>query len=237
LEPEFLIGGILFLAAFTQGVSGFGAALVSMALLPGLIGIRQSIALVALIAFVVDLFMLLRYRSSMQLPQVLPLILTSIIGVPTGIFLLRHTGEGFALAMLGVILIGYAFYALSGFRLPRLEGKAWAFGTGFIGGVLGGAYNTPGPPMIMYADCRRWPPDVFKGNLQAFFVQNSVIVLIGHWLGGNLNPATAARFLSGLPWLAGGLVAGLAMDRWISPDLFRKVVLVLLMIMGLRLIF
>jgi uncharacterized membrane protein YfcA len=181
--------------------------------------------------------MLLRYRSSMRVAQVLPLILMSIVGVPTGIFLLRHTGEASALAALGVVLIAYALYALSGFRLPRVEGKAWALGTGFIGGVLGGAYNTPGPPMIMYADCRRWPPDVFKGNLQAFFVQNSVIVLIGHWLSGNLTAATSAHFLSGLPWLAGGLVAGLAMDRWISPEIFRKVVLVLLVIMGLRLVF
>jgi len=185
----------------------------------------------------VDLFMLVRYRSSMRIAQVLPLILMSIVGVPTGIFLLRHTGEGDALSALGVVLIGYALYALSGFRLPGIEGKAWALGTGFIGGVLGGAYNTPGPPMIMYADCRRWPPDVFKGNLQAFFVQNSVIVLIGHGLSGNLNAATFAHFLSGLPWLAGGLLAGLAMDRWISPEIFRKVVLVLLVIMGLRLVF
>ena len=232
-----LVGGVIFLSAFTQGLSGFGVALVSMALLPNLIGIRASIALVALVAFVVDLGILLRYWHSLQFKKILPLILASLIGVPIGIFLLRRADEGLALAILGVTLAGYALYALSGLRLPELKGRAWAYGAGFIGGVLGGAYNTSGPPVVMYASCKKWEPDVFKGNLQSFFLQNSIIVLIGHWLGGNLTHDIWSLFWRGFPWLLSGMLAGLAMDRWINPEVFRKIVLVLLVVMGLRLIF
>ncbi|MBT3337030.1 MAG: sulfite exporter TauE/SafE family protein [Anaerolineae bacterium] len=238
MENSFLlIGGILFLSAFTQGLSGFGVALVSMALLPGLIGIRESIALVALVAFVVDLGVLLRYWRSLQFEKVLPLILASFVGVPVGIFLLRRADEGLALAILGILLAGYALYALSGLRLPELKGRAWAYATGFLGGLLGGAYNTPGPPIIMYASCKKWEPDVFKGNLQTFFIQNSIIVLIGHWFGGSFTPDIWSLFGRGFPYLFAGLLSGLAMDRWINPELFRKIVLVLLVVMGLRLIF
>ncbi len=233
----FLIGGILFLSAFTQGLSGFGVALVSMALLPGVIGIRDSIALVALIALVVDFSLLLRYWRSLQFQKVLPLILASFVGVPFGIFLLRRLDEGLALAILGIILVGYSLYALSGLRLPELKHKAWAYGAGFIGGLLGGAYNTPGPPVIMYASCKEWEPDVFKGNLQSFFVQNSIIVVLGHWISGSFTPDILTLFGRGLPWLAGGVVAGLWMNRWLSPEFFRKLVFVLLIVTGLRLIF
>ena len=237
MNTNLLIGGILFLAAFTQGLSGFGVALVAMALLPPLIGIMESIALVALVAFVVDFGVLLRYWRSLQFKKVLPLILASFIGVPVGIFLLRRADEGLALAILGITLAGYALYALSGLRLPELKGKAWAYGTGFLGGLLGGAYNTPGPPIIMYASCKKWEPDVFKGNLQTFFLQNSIIVLIGHFLSGNLTAEIWTLFWSGFPWLLAGIFTGLAMDRWVNPEVFRKIVLVLLVVMGLRLIF
>jgi len=232
-----LIGAILFLSAFTQGFSGFGVALVSMALLPSIIGIKESIALVALVAFVVDLGVLLRYWRSLQFKKVLPLILASFIGVPVGIFLLRRADEGLALAILGIILVGYALYALSGLRLPELKGNLWAYFTGFVGGLLGGAYNTPGPPIIIYASCKKWEPDIFKGNLQTFFIQNSIIVLIGHWLSGNLTTDIWSLFGRGFPWLIAGLLLGLSMDRWINPEVFRKIVLVLLVVMGLRLIF
>jgi hypothetical protein len=232
-----LIGAIFFLSAFTQGLSGFGVALVAMALLPNIIGIKDAIVLVALVAFVVDFGVLLRYRDSLQFKKVLPLILASFVGVPLGIFLLRRADEGLALAILGITLAGYALYALSGLRLLELKGKAWAYGTGFFGGLLVGAYNTPGPPIIMYASCKKWEPDVFKGNLQTFFIQNSIIVIIGHWASGNFTPDILSIFWRGSPYLLAGLFAGLAMDRWINPEVFRKIVLVLLVVMGLRLIF
>jgi len=232
-----LIGAIFFLSAFTQGLSGFGVALVAMALLPNIIGIKDAIVLVALVAFVVDFGVLLRYRDSLQFKKVLPLILASFVGVPLGIFLLRRADEGLALAILGITLAGYALYALSGLRLLELKGKAWAYGTGFFGGLLGGAYNTPGPPIIMYASCKKWEPDVFKGNLQTFFIQNSIIVIIGHWASGNFTPDILSIVWRGSPYLLAGLFAGLAMDRWINPEVFRKIVLVLLVVMGLRLIF
>ena len=233
----FLIGGILFLSAFTQGLSGFGVALVSMALLPNIIGIKESIALVALVAFIVDFGVLLRYWRSLQFKKVLPIILASFIGVPVGIFLLRRVDEGLALAILGILLVLYSLYALSGLNLPEVKGRTWAYITGFVGGLLGGAYNTPGPPIIIYASCKKWEPDIFKGNLQTFFIQNSIIVLIGHWISGNFTPDIWSFFWRGLPYLLTGLLVGLAMDRWINPEFFRKVVLVLLVVMGLRLIF
>jgi len=233
----FLIGAILFLSAFTQGLSGFGVALVSMALLPGLIGIRSSVVLVALIAFVVDLGVLVRYWRSMQFRKILPVILASLVGVPMGIFVLRRLDEGITLAILGIILAGYALYALSGLCLPELKGRVWAYGAGFIGGLLGGAYNTSGPPIIMYASCKKWSPKVFKGNLQSFFVQNTFIVVVGHWLSGNITDEIWSLFGRGIPWLLAGTLVGISMDRWIKPELFRKVVLVLLVVMGIRLIF
>ncbi len=232
-----LIGGILFLAAFTQGLSGFGVALVAMALLPNIIGIKDAIILVALVGFLVDLGVLLRYWRSLQFKKVLPLILASFIGVPIGIFLLRRADEELALAILGIILVLYALYALSGLKLPELKGRIWAYSAGFLGGLLGGAYNTPGPPIIMYASCKKWEPDEFKGNLQSFFVQNSIVVVLGHHLSGNFTPYVLSLFWQGFPFMLTGLLAGLVMDRWINPEVFRKIVLVLLVIMGLRLIF
>ena len=233
----FLIGGVLFLAAFTQGLSGFGVALVTMALLPKIIGIKDAIVLVALVGFLVDFGVLLRYWQSLQFKKVLPLIVASFFGAPIGIFLLRRADEGLALAILGIILVLYALYALSGLKLPELKGRLWAYSAGFFGGLLGGAYNTPGPPVIMYASCKKWEPGEFKGNLQSFFVQNSIVVVIGHYFSGNFTPSILSLFWQGFPFMLTGLLAGLVMDKWINPEVFRKIVLVLLVIMGLRLIF
>ena len=230
------VGAILFLAAFTQSLTGFGVALVSMALLPSVIDIKAAIVLVALVSFVVDTGVLTRYWRSLRFKDILPLILSSTLGVPLGIWLLRYVDEKIALAALGLVLVLYALYALIGFRLPELKRAFWAYIVGFISGILGGAYNTPGPPAVIYASCRRWEPDVFKSNLQAFFLVNSIVVLVAHATAGNFSADIWQMFKFGLIPIALGLAAGASLDRWINPLLFRKIVLALLIVMGVKML-
>jgi hypothetical protein len=232
-----LVGLVIFVAAFTQSLSGFGLALVSMALLPSLIGIQMATPLVALVAIVIEIILLLRYREALDVRAIWRVVLAALIGTPLGILLLSHVDENLALSILGGVIAGYALYALLGLKLPRLEGSLWAYFAGLVGGLLGGAYNTSGPPVIVYADCRRWPPDVFKSNLQGYFVISSLAIMVTHALSGNITLPVLKAFGWTLPFIGIGLLAGLSLDRWLNPVAFRRVVLVLLVIMGARLVF
>ena len=231
----FFVGGVVFLAAFTQSLSGFGLALVSMALLPSLIGIRVATPLVALVAIAIEIVLLIRYRETLEFRSVWRIVLAALIGTPLGVLFLSRIDERISLTVLGMVITGYALYALIGLNLPRLEHSLWAYLAGALGGLLGGAYNTSGPPVIVYADCRRWSPLVFKSNLQGYFIVSSLAVVVSHWLSGNFNGEVLHLFLWALPFIALGLLTGLSLDRWLNPILFRRVVLVLLVLMGLRL--
>ena len=235
MEP-LLLFVVALLAAFTQSLTGFGSALVSMAVLPGLIGIRTAAPLVALITVTIDGVLLARYRQALNLRAIWRLVAALVLGVPLGILVLRRVEERFVLAILGAVIAGYALYALLSPRLPRLEHPAWAYGFGFIAGVLGGAYNTSGPPVVIFGNCQRWPPSEFKGNLQGFFLVNDLLVIAGHALSQNLTPLVLRDYLIVLPALIVGLFIGGRLDRRLDPALFRKVVLVLLVVMGLRLL-
>jgi uncharacterized protein len=231
-----LVGLVILLAAFTESLSGFGSALVAMALLPPLIGLQMSTPLVALVAVVLEAILLVRYREALDVKAIWRVVLAGLIGTPLGVLFLSRVDEKVALSLLGFVIAAYALYALLGLKLPQLDGPLWAYSAGLVGGLLGGAYNTSGPPVILYADCRRWQPNVFKSNLQGYFIISSLAVLITHYLNGNITPQVWTRFFWALPFTAIGLVAGLSMDRWLNPVIFRKVVLVLLVIMGVRLI-
>jgi uncharacterized membrane protein YfcA len=149
---------------------------------------------------------------------------------------LRHLDAAIVTTALGVILVGYALYALFSPQLPQLSGRGWAYGFGFVAGLLSGAYNTPGPPVIIFGNCRGWPPNEFKGNLQGFFLVNSLVVVAVHIVSGNYIADVWSNFLLALPGLAVGLIAGFLLSKRINADLFRKIVLLLLIILGARLI-
>lgn len=232
-----MVGLAVFLAVFTQSLSGFGVALVAMALLPSLIGIQVATPLVAVVALVLEIVLVVRYHQAMQLRAISRIVLAALIGTPLGVYFLSTVDENVSLTVLGVVIAGYAVYALLGLKMPILDRPIWAYLAGLLGGLLGGAYNTSGPPVILYADCRRWPPDVFKSNLQGYFVVSSVAVVTSHALSGNLTSEIWNLFWWTTPFILVGLVAGLSLDHWLNPVLFRRVVLALLIVMGIRLMF
>jgi len=223
---------ILFLAALIQSISGFGSGLVTMAFLPGLIGIRTASPLFALCAIPLEIILLIRFRQELSLHEIWRVVLASIAGVPFGIILLKIASERIVLTVLGAILISYGLYALMGKRLPRSDHFSLPWVAGFLGGILGGAYNTSGPPVILYSDTQDWLPERFKSNLQGYFIVNSVQVLIGHYLAGNYQLEVLRWMPYAISGITTGLVVGALLDRHIPPVLFRRIVLVLLIVMG-----
>ena len=232
----FLLVFFVFLAVFTQSLAGFGVALVAMALLPGLVGVQIAVPLVAVLALVLETILTIRYKDSFDFKTVWPIALASIIGIPLGVWALSGINEVFLTKSLGVLISGYALYSLFKFQLPELRHPAWGLSAGFLSGLFGGAFNIAGPPYIIYGNCRRWPPARFKGNLQALFVVNSLVVFASHYASGNITANVWNYFLWSLPALILGALLGTSLDRYISPEIFRKIVLWLLVILGIRLI-
>jgi uncharacterized membrane protein YfcA len=148
----------------------------------------------------------------------------------------KSLDEQVVLAVLGVIVAGYALYVLLKLRLPAINGDGWAYLAGFLGGVLGGAYNTSGPPVIVYGNFRDWPPDEFKANLQGYFLLTTIIIVVSHAVTGSYTAEVLQYTLLSLPAVAVGLVSGLALSKRVSPGAFRTIVLWLLLALGAWLI-
>jgi len=232
-----LVALIIFIAVFVQSSIGFGLGLVSMPLLVALVGIQIAAPLVSIVAILAEAIILLRYRQAITLGVVSQLTVAALVGIPLGIFAVRTINAEIVTTVLGVLIFVYAVYALTAPHLPELAGRAWSYLFGFVAGILGGAYNTSGPPVIVYGNCRQWPPDEFKSNLQGFFLVNSIVVASIHGLSGNITAEVWQNILWAIPGLVLGVIVGFAAARHINPLLFRKLVLILLILLGFGLIF
>lgn len=226
---------IVFVGIFVQSVAGFGLALVMMPLLTTLLGLPAAAPLVAIIAAVAEFTILIRYREAVNLKAIGRLSAASVIAVPIGVWGLRWIPSDVALTGLGLVVTGYAIYALLRLRLPELLHPAWAYLFGFGAGLLSGAYNTSGPAFVIYGSCRRWEPAEFKGNLQGAFLINGVTVIASHALAGHYTATVLQSWLIALPAIGLALWLGGRVDRKLNPIIFRQIVLWLLVILGVRL--
>ncbi|MCS6845010.1 MAG: sulfite exporter TauE/SafE family protein [Caldilineales bacterium] len=234
--PLLLAALAIFISVFTQSTVGFGTAMVGMPLLVSIVGIRVAAPLVALIGLTTEVLLLFILRGHLEVRSIARLVAAAAVGVPLGIWGVRHLSEALVVGLLGVVLVAYALYNLVGLQVPPLAAAKWAYVFGFASGVLGGAYNTSGPPVVIYGTGRRWSPDEFRANLQGFFLVIDAMVVAGHAAAGNLTGEVWQVYLVGLGALAAGMALGLAVGRRIAPETFRKLVLVTLALLGLRLL-
>jgi uncharacterized membrane protein YfcA len=234
--PGILIAAIVFVAAFAQSLTGFGFALMMMPLVTVVLGVRTAAPVVALAALTVYSVNLVRYRRSINVPEVLRLGVASAAGVPVGIWVLSNADEKVVMRILGLILVAYAGYSLLQPRTRRVLSRGWVYPAGFLAGCFGGAYNTPGPPVIAYGSMRQWPRDEFRAVLQALFFLNGILVVASHALAEHLTKQVLVYYLYAVPALAVGILVGTVVDPRIDQDQFRRIVTALILVLGLALV-
>ena len=231
-----IVGGIIFLAALTQSITGFGFAIVSMSFLPGVVDLQSAVPLVTLVSIVGNIVIWYSYRRDCNFKTIKQLTIATLIATPIGVLFLDYLPEAIALKGLGILIFSYVLYDGFNLTLPSFKSASWAYLFGGMSGILNGAYTVGGPPLIIYANCNHWQPREFKGNLTAIFFFSSLLAAITHSMQGNITIAVGRLAIYSFPGFALGLWLGIVLSKSINPVVFKRITLALLLLSGLRLL-
>jgi len=230
------ISGILFFAVTVKATFGFGEALIAMPLLTWFLPIEQTAPVVAMVSVVTGSSILIREWQHIHFRGALGMILPAMISIPLGVWILRTADDQIVKTLLAAIILGFAIWSLQRDHKQVLSNDRWAPFAGFLAGLLGGAYNTAGPPVVIYGAMRHWSPEKFRGQLQSFFSVCTFWVVTMHVTQGLVNKAVLLKFLSGVPGVVLGLLAGYLISSRIPVQRFRQVIYYLLVVIGLMLL-
>jgi len=226
---------IVLVAMFTQTTVGFGSALIAMPFLIVILGPDVARPAFMLAAYTGGVTLMWQYRKDWQLPDVKFVIVGTLVGIPVGTWVAGSMDKDMFMLVLGIIIICYSLYALSGFKLKEIR-REWGTVFGFCSGILHSAYNVGGPPLVMYNSAHNWEARRFKGNTQATFFIMGMFVIFEHFRTGNITPVVLQNVALMLPAMFVGIFIGLRVEKYIKQSVFRKIVMVLLLIIGLNLV-
>ena len=224
--------GIVAVASFVHGLAGFGIGLVSLAFLPFVMSPVTAVVLMTIYTVVFSLGMLIPLRREVQLRALLLLGAGTVAGTPVGVWILAALPAATLTRMIGLALLAIVALEWLGFYPERLSGRRWAFGAGIAAGVTGGAVGTPGPPVILYTAAQPWSPRAVKATLQAFFLVNQAVILIGYWGAGLFTRDVSRAAVVFFVPAALALVAGVALFNRVDQPRFRRIVFAVLFVSG-----
>lgn len=223
---------ILFGGTLVHSTLGFGLALVSMPLLALVIDLRTATPLVAFVGLIIEIIILWQSWREVELLSLWRLIGGSILGIPIGLFVLILAPEAWVKAILGILLILFSLYNLLRPRLITLARQQWAYLFGFASGILGGAYNLTGPPVILYGTLSRWSPIKFRANMQSYFVPVTGFIFLGHGLSGLWTMEVLRLCAWTLPLALVAIVVGAKLNQRIPVAQFERLIYGTLIILG-----
>jgi len=234
--PTIIVLAVVFLAAFTRSTFGFGDALVAMPLLAMTVGMQVATPLVALIASTIALTILVKSWRNVHLKSVWRLVLSSLVGIPIGLVFLKGTYEDVVKTLLALLIISFSLYSLLKPRLSVLTGDKSAYIFGLLAGILGGAYNANGPPVVVYSTLKKWPAESFRATLQGYFLPTGMLITLSHGLAGLWTPGVLRLYAISLPVVLLATLLGGRLNRAIPQGKFDRYIHIFLIVIGTMLL-
>lgn len=232
---------IVVFAVYVQTVTGFGLAMIILGLASGL-GVASVAALASVISIVSVVNSAVALRGNLHhihwgktlamLAGVLP---ASIVGVLLLRYLSAEASDLVQLLLAAVIIYGGLSLAWRPEPLKTVS-SPMSFGWyGFLGGLFGGLFAIPGPPLIY--QLYRQPLDL--APIRAILIFLNAVIAVSRTLFEGLQGALDVSIwvLSAvcLPAVALATMAGRRYPPPFSPHVMRRIAFLLLLLMGVSL--
>lgn len=226
-----------FLGGLTSGLAGFAMGLVVSGFYLHILTPIQTATLIVGYGFVTQGYGVWALRHSVRWRSAAPFIAGGVIGVPAGTMLLTYVDAAIMRVAVGALLAVYSIYSLTRPTIKLThEGIPTEIGVGFLNGLLAGLTGLVGIVVVIWCQLRNWPKDVQRTIFQPVLLATIVASTISLTLAGAVTAETVKLYLLGLPCMLAGTWAGLKLYGKLDDDAFRKVILILLLVLGVSLV-
>ena len=234
-----IAGGAFFFAAFAKGITGMGFATTCLPLIALPLGLEFALPLVLVPSVASNIIVQVEaghFRETMR--RFWPMVFAAMTGVAIGIYLLSVVETRIASAVLGVVLIVYGVFALRtpDMSLPAQLEKPLAPVAGLTTGVINGLTGSQLMPVLPYLMSLKLDRERFVQAINCSFTASSLVMAAGLSQIGLMNWERVLVSTLGIVPVWVGLKLGTPLRRRISPDLFRTLVILMLMASGAMLV-
>lgn len=198
------------------GLTGFGAALVTIPLATHFVPLQFALALYALSDLTAALrvgFEAPRNAVRAEWTRLAPMI---ALGTALGVTLLVNLPRAAGMLALGVFVFAYALYSLFRRESQSVVSAAWGWVAGLAGGITSTVFGAGGPPYAIYLSHRGLTKEQFRATM-GFATLTSISLRIAAFLITGL-------LLDAHVWLlALGVVPAALAGTWVARRIFVRI--------------
>ena len=228
-DRRFVIAVVIsVLSGLMRGFSGFGSALVYIPLISSIYEPKIAVATLLLIDFVSGIPFAIQAIPRCRWREIAPITISAIFAIPFGTMILLYFDPTLIRWLVAAVAILMLFIIIAGWRYrdrPRLPITIFV---GLISGLLGGAFQMDGPPVVIYWLSGVNVASVVRANLMMFIVLSGAAICVTYLFSGLLTlNVIALAILLGLPFVV-SMKLGARLFHGASDQVYRRIAYVVI---------
>ena len=227
-----------FIAAFVTGAVGFADGLILNAFWLHIMEPSAAIPLVITSGLLIHIIPLYKLRKTLDFSRLKLFAVFGVIGLPFGLWALTRINPELFKLTIGFLLLGYGLWMLSRSKSsahvsqkPTLDGFV-----GLSGGFMGGFAGLAGLLPTLWMGMQNLPKNVQRGTFEPYILIVNLVGIAVFFFAGKITTQVGVDLLWVLPALILGSWLGVKVYPFINEVVFRKTVLVLILLSGLMLL-
>lgn len=223
--------GVLLLAYFVRGISGFGSGLVAVPLLALRFPLTQVVPFMLIADFAASALVGGLHFRRVEWQEIRRLLPATLVGVALGTSLLVSLPAAVLLTVLGGFILLFAVRGLLSQAGPFSPASPrWAWPAALSGGAVSGLFGTGGPPYVIYLSHRIRDKSALRATLSALFFLEGLLRILAFLAAGLLWDATVWwHSLLAAPIIIAALYAGSHVHTRLSDGQMLRLVNLLLL--------
>ncbi len=226
------------LAYVIFSIAGFGTALVASPILAQFVPVAHIVPLLALLDFFAAVTNLARDGRHAEVAELKRLVPLMMAGSAVGAAILLVTRPDVLMLMLGVFVIAYALYALSGLKPDTRFSPGAAVPFGLVGGVFSALFGSGGFLYSIYLTGRIADKNRVRIT-QSTLIGLSTLTRLAFFIAAGVFADTSLLVLAAALATAmlSGVFAGRRITLRLTREQFIKVVNVVVLLSGIGLLY
>ena len=235
MSSYFLLGWVVLITHFLEGITGFGCTVLALPFAILLVGTKQAVPVLLFLALLLAAYIVAIDWKRIVWREFLKIVCFVGLGLPVGIFAFGHLNETARRYILGVFMIAVAARGLLSYvvRLNENRLPGWALnGLLVAGGFIHGVFSSGGPLVVIYA--KKVLPDKsnFRATISMLWLSLNSVMLAQNVVSGRMTARIWEIIAVCLPFLLGGALAGNWAHRHIQDKYFSQLVYGVLLVSG-----
>jgi uncharacterized protein len=231
------LAGIAFLGALVFGITGFGAALITIPLATHLVSLKFALALFVIADLAAALSIGLENPKNAVRAEWTRLVPMILVGTALGVTLLVNLPRETGMLLLGLFVLGFGVFTLLPKARERVIAPGWAWLAGLAGGITSTVFGAGGPPYAIYLSQRGLTKEQFRATMGFATLTSISLRAVAFLLTGLLlDPEVWLKAAAVVPACLAGIWVARRMFLRISREVLLRAVALLLLVSGISLI-